>query len=207
MALFDDTFADIVDSDGHCLNHPAIKLRRLNSRTGTWKTLIPGGCPLCDDRDTPPPPSGRPRSSRSGAAEKDFPTTSSAATTTSSSSSRSGGGEMLKGLDANSKGSGWIKGTSGEETLDERWREAAAEPPIVDAADVGECNNDLWESIDIPPSLTFRRSPNCGTSTTGMLTTNSAGMFSTRDCRRCRLTLSARKLPWSNLIQRRTQWV
>ena len=153
MALFDDTFADIVDSDGHCLNHPAIKLRRLNSRTGTWKTLIPGGCPLCDDRDTPPPPSGRPRSSRSGAAEKDFPTPSSAATTTSSSSSRSGGGEMLKGLDANSKGSGWIKGTSGEETLDERWREAAAEPPIVDAADEGECNNDLWESTDIPPSL------------------------------------------------------
>ena len=60
---------------------------------------------------------------------------------------------MPQGLDANSKGSEWIKGTSGEETLDERWREAAAEPRIVVAADEGGYNNELWMSIDIPPSL------------------------------------------------------
>jgi len=152
MALPADTIADIVNRDGHCLNHPAIELLRLNSRTGTWKTLIPGGCPLCGGRGTPPPPSGRSRSSRSGATEKDVPTPSSAETATSSSSSRSGCGVMPKGLDANSKGS-WIKGTSGEETSDERWRDAAAKPRIVVAADEGEYNNDLWESIDIPPSL------------------------------------------------------
>ena len=153
MALPADTIADIVDRTGHCLNHPAIELLRLNSRTGTWKTMIPGGCPLCGDRRTPPPPSGRPRNSRSGATEKDIPTPSSAETATSSSSSRSGCAVMPKGLDANSKGSDWIKGTSGEETLDERWREAAAEPRIVVAADEGGYNNELWMSIDIPPSL------------------------------------------------------
>ncbi len=153
MALPADTIADIVDRDGHCLNHPAIELWRLNSRTGTWKTLIPGGCPLCCDRRTPPPPSGRPRNSRSGATEKDITTPSSAATTTSSSSSRSGCAVMPKGLDANSKGSDWITGTSEEETLDERWREAAAEPRIVVAADEGRYNNELWMSTDILPSL------------------------------------------------------
>ena len=53
----------IIDTNGNCIHHPIIKLRRYNKTTQQWKTILKT-CPLCSVRGTTPPRRGARRRRR-----------------------------------------------------------------------------------------------------------------------------------------------
>lgn len=43
----EDDYLQLLDSTGHCVNHPQIRVRRLNANGVGWRTILTKGCPLC----------------------------------------------------------------------------------------------------------------------------------------------------------------